>query len=165
MRVNPANGDHTAVAIDFPFDKPWAVALDAVGNAIVTDPGGFTGRSRLIRVDIGVGGSFPSIRADIPGVFTGVAVEPTGHLIVTDEGDWVDQQKLLRFLPTSGPPTVVSQGNKFRSLVAVAVEANGAILVADRPGAIFRVDPATGAQSTVSVGGSLRGFLGLAVRR
>jgi len=34
MRVNPANGDHRAVSVDFPFGLPYAVALDAAGNAI-----------------------------------------------------------------------------------------------------------------------------------
>ena len=166
MRVNPANGEHRAVSLDFRFDFPFAVALDAAGNAIVTDPNdAFSGDpNRLIRIDIGQGAK---IRADSPGfVFTGVAVEPTGNLVVTsDPTAGTGNQKLVRFHPTSGPPTVLSQADKIRAPQAVTVEANGAILVADRTGAILRVDPNTGAQSTVTTSGLLRNMHGIAVRR
>ena len=72
--VDPATGEDQEVAHGFPFVQPSAVAVDAAGNVIVTDPGDFTGLSRLIRFDIGVGGS---IRHDGEGTFSGVAVEPT----------------------------------------------------------------------------------------
>jgi streptogramin lyase len=166
MRVNPANGDHRAVSGDFRFDFPFAVALDAAGNAIVTDPNdAFSGDpNRLIRIDIGQGAK---IRADSPGfVFSGVAVEPTGNLVVTsDPGAGSGTQKLLRFHPTSGPPTVLSQGDKIRSPAVVAVEANGVILVLERPGAVLRVDPNTGKQSSFATSGLLRGATGITVRR
>ena len=160
MRVNPANGDHRAVSLDFRFDFPFAVALDSAGNAIVTDPNDvFSGDpNRLIRIDIGQGAR---IRADSPGfVFTGVAVEPTGNLVVTHDGIPTGNQKLLRFHPTSGPPTVLAQGDKMRSPAAVAVEANGVLLVLDRPGAVLRVDPNTGKQSPFAASGLLRGARG-----
>ena len=79
--VDPATGEDQEVAHGFPFVQPFAVAVDAAGNVIVTDPGDFTGLSRLIRFDIGVGAS---IRHDGEGAFSGIAVEPTGAILVTD---------------------------------------------------------------------------------
>jgi hypothetical protein len=76
---------------------------------------------------------------DPTNIFTGVAVEPTGNL--------------------------VSQGDKIRAPSGVAVEASGAILVLDLTGAVIRVDPTTGAQTTVTTGDNLRGARGLTVRR
>jgi hypothetical protein len=72
--VDPATGEDQEVAHGFPFVQPFAVAVDAAGNVIVTDPGDFTGVSRLIRFDNGVGAS---IRHDGEGAFSGIAVEPT----------------------------------------------------------------------------------------
>jgi hypothetical protein len=60
---------------------------------------------------------------------------------------------------------VVSQEGKLTTAMGVAVEANGAILVIDGANGVIRINPATGAQTTVSTGGSLRGAGGLTVRR
>jgi hypothetical protein len=153
--VDPATGEDREVFHGFPFVQSFAVAVDAAGNVIATDPGDFTGLSRLIRFDTGVGAS---IRHEGEGAFSGIAVEPTGNLVVTS--DVAERQQLLRFHPTSGPPTVVSRVPTGLT-GGVAVEASGAILVADING-VLRVDPVTGAQATVA---SVRGAVGLAVRR
>jgi hypothetical protein len=84
--------------------QPFAVAVDAHDNVIVTDPGEFLGESRLVRIDAGVGAS---IRHEGDGGFNGVAVEPTDNLIVTS--DIAGRQQLPRFHPVSEPPTVVSR--------------------------------------------------------
>jgi hypothetical protein len=52
-----------------------------------------------------------------------------------------------------------------RAPFGVAIEASGVILVVDLPGAVIRINPATGAQTTVSTGGSLPGARGVAVAR
>jgi outer membrane protein assembly factor BamB len=153
--VDPATGQDSEVFHGFPFVQPFAVAVDAAGNLIVTDPGDFTGFSRLIRSDIGVG---VSIRHEGEGAFSGIAVEPTGKLVVTS--DLTTRQQLLRFDPTTGPPTVVSRVPTGLT-GGIAVEASGAILVTDVNG-VLRVDPVTGAQTAVA---SMRGAAGLAVRR
>jgi hypothetical protein len=107
--VDPATGEDQEVAHGFPFVQPFAVAVDAAGNVIVTDPGDFTGLSRLIRFDIGVGAS---IRHDGEGAFSGIAVEPTGAILVTDVNG------VLRVDPvTGGQATVASM----RGAVGLAV--------------------------------------------
>jgi hypothetical protein len=68
--------------------------------------------------------------------------------------------------PMSDAPP--SSGGSFVSPYALALEADGDILVADLSafngnGAVFRVDPVTGARTTVSTGGSIRGPNGIAV--
>jgi hypothetical protein len=162
--VDPTNGEHRGVAPDFRFATPFAVAVDAANNIIVTDPNVFAGsENRLLRIDAGVR---VSVRDDTEGgIYTGVAVEPTGNLIVISDALATGRQEVLRFHPTSGAPTVLSRGGLIRAPAGVAIEASGAILVVDLPGAVIRVNPVTGAQTAVSTGGILPSARGMAIRR
>lgn len=167
MRVNPANGDHRDVAPGARFTEPQDVAVDASGNVVlavlkfsVSVP------SKLYYIGQGSGASILA-EGKPPGAdYVAVAVEPTGNIVVVNN----PQRQLLRYHRTYTTMTIVSEGNKIWNPWAVAVEANGAILVSDGKNGILRVDPGSGQQTSVSTGGYLagpvgRGPRGLAVRR
>jgi DNA-binding beta-propeller fold protein YncE len=164
MRVNPANGDHHAVAPGVQFFMPVGVALDAADNVIFIELDVSGENSVLHRVDHGVGHSILASGSPRGAMYSGVAIEPGGGILVTD-GQGHPAPRLLRFDPVTGAVATVSQGQKLGNPLGVAVEATGAILVADPHGGIIRIDPGTGAQTIVAEPGSLSFPSGVAVVR
>ena len=164
MRVNAANGDHHAVAAGVQFFMPVGVALDAVDNVIVVENDVSGQESVLHRVDRGVGHSILASGTPPGAMYSGVVTEPGGGILVTD-GQGHPAPRLLRFHPVTGAVGTVSQGQKFGSPLGVAVEATGAILVADPHSGIIRIDPRTGVQTIVTERGSLSFPSGVAVVR
>ena len=79
-----------------------------------------------------------------------VTINP-GDILVTDPGAVNGHGAVLRIDPTSGAQTVVSQGGLFSRPTALAIEADGKIVTANRtlPG-VVRVDPQTGGQTIVA---------------
>jgi glucose/arabinose dehydrogenase len=164
MRVSPANGDHHAVAPGVQFFMPVGVALDAADNVIVIENDISGANSVVHRVDHGVGHSILASGSPPGAMYSGVAIEPGGGILVTD-GQGHPGPRLLRFHPVTGAVDTVSHGQKFGSPLGVAVEATGAILVADPHSGIIRVDPGTGVQTIVTEPGSLSFPSGVAVVR
>ena len=164
MRVDPANGEHHAVAPDVRFFFPVGVALDAAENVIIAE-GDISGQESVLhRVDQGVGHSILASGSPPGAMYSGVAIEPGGGILVTD-GQGHPAPRLLRFHPVTGAVDTVSQGQKFGSPLGVAVEATGAILVADPHSGIIRIDPGTGVHTIVTERGSLSFPSGVAVVR
>src|SRR5207237_7678263 len=99
----------------------------------------------------------------------GIALEPDGNIVVSDlgcrshgcaPGD-PHTPAVYRINKTTGAVTTVSAGGYLDNPYAIAVEANGGILVTDATssvppltgkGGIIRINPVTGAQTIVSVG-------------
>jgi hypothetical protein len=164
MRVDPANGEHHAVAPDVRFFFPVGVALDAADNVIIAE-GDISGQQSVLhRVDQGVGHRILATGIPPGAIYSGVANEPGGGILVTN-GSGHPPPTLLRFNPATGAVSTVAQGPNFGTPLGVAVEASGAILVADPHSGIIRIDPTTGAQTIAAEGGSLSFPSGVAVVR
>lgn len=75
--------------------------------------------------------------------------------------------KIVRIDPLTGAQTIVAAGGYLTLPVAVALEADGDLLVADvsalGAGAAIRIDPSTGEQTVVSSGGSFHAIQAIAV--
>ena len=161
FRVDLSNGEHRLASPGATFFAPGFVALGAGSDVFVTeaDIAGDNSRLQLLPG----AGSRILCQGQPPGaIYGGVAVERSGTILVVNTPNH-DHQQVLRFAATGGTPAVVTQDNKLRSPMGVAVEANGHILVCDRSTGVVRVDPATGAQSVVSTGGVFTVPLGLAI--
>ena len=178
FQVDPQTGART-VLNDFGASNPSAVAVEVDGGILVTDTAAGTDPSggtsewgvlyrlspdpvtgelvRTILTDFGVGpntGRHP--RA--------VTVEADGQILVTTgiPGTVNNRALLVRVDPVTGARAIVSdfgdssQGGLGIEPRGVAVEAGGAILVIDAQGGtsalgeLFRVDPQTGARTSVS---------------
>ena len=92
-----------------------------------------------------------------------VTINP-GDILVVDPAAFGGHGAVLRVDPTSGTQTVVSQGGSFSRPTALAIEATGKIVTANRvlPG-VVRVDPQTGTQTIVASGSPIIDPFGLAL--
>jgi sugar lactone lactonase YvrE len=168
IRVDPATGAQTIVSSGGSFSDPVGVAVEADGDILVADQEAFGERGGVIRVDpvtgaqttVSSGGSFWNPQ--------GVAVEGDGDILVADPDMFPSQLGgVIRVDPVTGAQATVSSGGSFGQPEGVEVEADGDIVIADLTafsvpdhilGGVIRVDPVTGAQTTVSAGTSSAQF-------
>jgi sugar lactone lactonase YvrE len=186
IRVDPVTGVRTTVSANGSppgepgFVEPMAIALEADGDILVADRDAFPGGA-VIRVDPVTGARTTlSANASPPGepgfvAPAGLAVEANGDILVVDTyaagGGGNPGGAVLRVDPVTGARTTVSNnaspagGPSFLEPLAIALEADGGILVtnyASGNGAVLRVDPVTGARTTVSTNASPPGGPSLA---
>ncbi len=169
VRVDPITGVRTVVTLLNTRDNaPTGIAIDANGDLLVTEmgrdqPRGIgTGDPDIVRVDpvTGAQSVVVSFLADA-GMFdvvpTGIAIDANGDLLVT-----VIQPSfpgfVLRVDPVTRAVTVVSSDNfpapLFRP-TGIAIDANGDLIVLNGLGAepaILRINPVTGARTTILEG-------------
>ncbi len=159
----------------------WAVLVTAVALALIgglSRPSSVAAQTYVIDFSAGTGGQGALFRVDpTTGARTllsdfgvganpgqtpfGVAVEPGGSILVIDPTAGTGLQgALFRVDPTTGARTLLSDfgvgANPGQPPVGVAIEPGGSILVTDEDagtggqGALFRVDPTTGARALLS---------------
>lgn len=174
IRVDPTTGAQTVVSSGGLFVDPMGVTVDRNGDIIVVDQNAFGGAGGLIRVDAATGGQTIISAGGAFANPTGVALDANGDIIVADRGPgtYFGTGYIFRVNPTTGAQTLVSSGGYFLDPNTVAVDTNGDIFVADNNccggaygigGGIIRVDPATGAQTLISSGGSFLDPFGVAI--
>ena len=162
------------------FDPLDAVVTSDGSLLVIDDEAGATAKGAIIRVETaGAHVGRQTVIADntISKAAGGVAafsdprnltLLPNGNALVTnsDQGGGTPRVIRVNLQPGSrfGAQTVISAGRKLAFPYGVAVDAKGRIFVADSTafsfqGALFRVDPSTGAQATVASGfGNPRGI-------
>ncbi|MEA2219932.1 MAG: hypothetical protein QOJ35_2558 [Solirubrobacteraceae bacterium] len=163
IRLDGASGAATTVSSGGSMIQPLGIALEADGDILVSDRGADGEAGAVIRVDpltgaqstLSSGGSFvdPS----------GVAVDADGQILLADPDALGGAGAVIRVDPVTGAQTTVSSGGSLVDPTGIAVDADGHILVVDRSaftapdafvaGAVIRIDPLTGAQTTLSSGG------------
>jgi hypothetical protein len=170
IRVDPVTGVRTTVTQNGApaggpsFDAPFGITTEANGNIVVAD----ASLAALVRVDPATGARTVLSNNTTPtGSPTfddpyGVARAPNGDLVVGDGFAFNGTAGLIRTDPLTGARTAITQngapagGPSLVSPTGVALASNGDILVADTAsfadssGGIIRVDPVTGARSTLS---------------
>jgi large repetitive protein len=156
-----------AVAALTLLPSEWAAA--APGDILVVDPGP-PGGARVVRVDPDDGTrtlvSANNAPAGGPSLVqpAGIAVDPDGDIVVVDSYAFTGGG-VIRVDPVSGARTAVSAngmptgGPDFFSPTALAIEADGDIVASDGnasaggTGLVIRIDPDSGARTTVSANG------------
>ncbi len=176
IRVDPVTGARTTLSENLAplggpsFEDPSGIALDGNGDLLITDRSAFGGSSGgVMRVDRETGVRTAVSHNDAPAGGpsfvepVGIALAPNGDIYVTDEDAFADNSGgVIRVDPVTGARTVVSAngapagGPSFVEPVGVLLGPDGDLLVveedgfADASGGVIRVDPTTGARTTVS---------------
>ena len=199
LRVNPATGGLEEVSRNSSsqgtlFRHPYDVAVaPGAGSLYVVDMGEFAegptpaADGRIIRVDPASGAqAVVSAGGELVDP-AGIAVAPDGTLFVVENvgvGPARDPA-VVRIDPATGAQSVVTRGGNLCYPFGITLEPNGVLVVTDfgdlivggQPqidcpqnfGAVYRVNPGTGAQSVLSFnqvpspGNLLRGVFGAAV--
>jgi sugar lactone lactonase YvrE len=91
-----------------------------------------------------------------------VVINP-GDILVVDANSFNGNGGIFKVDPATGAQTLIATGGFLQEPVAIAIEADGRILVTDRTGLVIRVNPATGEQSVVSQHGLFVDPFGLAL--
>lgn len=178
IRVNPSTGSRTTVSSNTSpaggpaFVTPSGLAIEPDGDVLVADRNAFGGGGGVIRVDP-VSGARTTVSATSTPAGGPAFVEPAGltlagngDILVADEDAFGGTGGIIRVHPVTGARTALSAngapagGPSFEEPVGIAVTAGGALLVtdedafADAHGGVIRVDPLTGARTTVSANGA-----------
>jgi uncharacterized repeat protein (TIGR01451 family) len=138
----------------------WAQVTINPGDILAVDPGSVGGSGAVIRIDPATG---VQTVVSSRGLFqepSGIAIEADGNILVSDRISGI-----IRVNPQTGTQTLVHAGPPIIDTFGIALEADGSIVVADtgcrshscftggpRGQAIYRVNPSTGAVTTVSSG-------------
>lgn len=164
IRVDPVTGTQTTVSSNGFFVEPSGIAIAANGDILVTDAHAVDGGGAVIRIDpatgaqtiVSSGGNF--VDPD------GIAIAANGDIFVVDVNSFGGPGGVIRVDPATGAQTVISSGGFFLSPHGIAIAANGDLLVAEGdfpggsggsgPGGVIRIDPVTGNQTPVSLGGT-----------
>lgn len=172
IRVDPVSGARTTVTENATppgapaFDAPWGIIEVANGDILIADAGAFGGGGGVIRVNPATGArttlSANGIPAGGPNFSDPIqlALAANGDVLVTDSG-LRDGGRVIRVDPATGARTTVSENTSppgdpaFASPIGITIASNGDILVSGFTnggpgGGITRVNPQTGARTTVS---------------
>ena len=162
IRIDPVTGVATVVSAGGLLVQPNELDVAPDGGIIVADQASIgkiieinpaSGAQRLIGT--GTDGSLSTGLLTAP---YGIALEPTGSLLVTNRN--TVSPGLVRMDRATGSYTILAAGEPpFETPYGVAVDRNGGIVVADTyvtpvspealPGAVIRVDPASGETTTL----------------
>jgi streptogramin lyase len=151
VEVNPANGAQSVLASGGSILDPNDIAIEASGMLVVADFSGPSGLGGILRINPATGAQ--SVLLNGGGPFD-LAVESSGQIVYTTFNFF--NSLLVRFNPVTHVSATLNQD--VGGAGGVAVEASGNILVSDGGSAsdnaahVFRVDPVSGARSTLTTG-------------
>jgi hypothetical protein len=176
IKVDPGTGTQTLVTSG--LIQAFAVNSTGVGY-IALDDTSTVPNFHVYSVDLTNG---QKVRVANGGFYDprGLAADAAGNLIITESGSKT-AASVQKIYASFGAVALVSSGGQFMTPWGVTVEGSGMIIMADNqnllschpfppapntcPGALFRVDPASGTQVTVSEKGLFENVAGVDIYR
>ena len=157
IAVDPTTGMQSVLSSGGNFVDPTGIAVAKDGNIYVSDLGPVGGTGAVIRVNPVSGAQTVVSSGGQINRPNDITIDTDGSLLVADTGDYVGiPAKLFRVDSSTGAQTLISSAGAFISPTGVVVNQAGDILVIDKDafppnfrGGIFRVDRATGIQTTL----------------
>ncbi|MFB8077514.1 hypothetical protein [Streptomyces sp. NPDC056013] len=174
FRVDPATGEPHTLSVAGDLQGASGIALEADGGVLVSKDRFFPGTGALLRLSASTGTQTEVTSGGRFATPADVAVEVDGRILVADAFSG-GSGAVLRVDPATGEQTVLSPGDGEGDTpprpVKLCTAPDGTILVVeqgmvggeDLSSRVVRVDPVTGARTTVTSGGELRSPIGLAV--
>lgn len=170
LRIDPETGEQSIVSEGGLFTRPEGFAIDANGDLFVADLGfedDYESQpERIIRVDVETGEQTLITEGGQLLQPVDVVIDPSGDLLVADRdapSRFTPSGAIVRVDPETGAQSLVpiAAGGSLLEPVALTFAANGMLLVLDSFGSasasVLVVDPETGEQFPLSVGGLLGG--------
>ena len=169
LRVDPETGEQSVVSAGGLFGNPQGFAIDANGDLYVADLGfedDYESQpERIIHVDVETGEQTLISEGGRLLTPVDVAIAPDGDLLVADRdapSRFTPSGAIVRVDRETGAQSIVpiAAGGQVLEPVALAYATNGMLLVLDSYGSaasVLVVDPETGEQFPLSVGGLLSG--------
>ena len=170
--IDSATGARTVLTSGGLLQSPTGIAIEAGGNLVVSD----ASAAAVIRVNATTGAqSLVSSSSDF-NTPSGIAVQADGRIVVTDQntggllGLLFTAGAVTRVNQATGSTTMLTNDGRFGEPTALAVAANGDLLVADpegpaAAGSIIRVNGTTFGQTNGAQGGSFTDPWGIAIER
>jgi streptogramin lyase len=142
LRVDPSNGTVTVLVPS--LTRPYAIAHAPSGTIYVTSS------NLLERLDAT---GAPTTVAQAQGDIGPIAVAPNGDVY------YATATQVFRLTGGAGTPVDIEPGTQFSAPHGLAIAADGAVLVSDAGNdRVSRIDPATGAVSTLAQIGTPHGL-------
>lgn len=169
-RCDPVEGERELIAEGGFLAKPRDVVVEPGGTLLIVDETAFDGEGAILRIDRS-GMQEVVSRGQFFERPVALAIEADGKLVVSDQGDpETGTAKVIRVdpeQPEHDNQEIVASGEPMLSPHGLTIAADGAIVVADTNafgvpnynvpsiagGAVFRIDPDTGAVEVISRGG------------
>lgn len=153
VRFDPAAGALHVVSSGGLLADVDGIGLAPDGAIYAADHGTAAGEPpSIVRIDAETGAQQRVSRGGLLVRPVDVAVEPSGALLVLDGGTG-SGAKLVRVAPGDGSQTaLVAPGPLGPAAGGVAIDADGSIVVLAALGALYRVEPATGAVTPAAAG-------------
>ena len=162
IRVDPVSGAQAPVSSGDLMFNPVAIAREADGHILLSNPGITV--TNILRIDPATGAQTVAATGGFVTYPFGLAVEADGDILIADPS----ARAIIRVDPVTAAQSIVSADPAFVP-VAIAVEANGQIVVAalDLSGVstLVRVDPVSGARTTLTATAPYADPFGIAVDR
>ena len=162
----------TEVATEYAADvirNATRVAIDPDGNYLFT---GFESESHAIDTNLRVDGLYrvnpltgiTELLQGLPYLVSArlgpIAVDKDGKFVVTDKVTVSDIPAIIALDRRTGGPELIASGGMLQDPVALAVDADGDILVADNGNSsVIRIDRLTGSQTLIASGGNITGIV------
>jgi streptogramin lyase len=154
VRVHP-DGSQSYLSVGGMLSDPKGLAYDAAGRIFVADNSAFNptnATDRVLRVDPATGAQQSVSNGQFFADPSGITITRLGEIYVTDLS--FEQGGVYRVDAATGVQTRVAwrlaPGSLVNNAVGIAGTLDGSLIVADSfPGALIRLDPATGAQTLV----------------
>jgi sugar lactone lactonase YvrE len=147
FRVDPATGATSVAVSGGKFERPWGVVTTRSTRAFVTDPGAPGAAGGVFRVNPNSGAK-TQLKVGSLVDPTWLALDRDGSLLFSDTGS------IDRVYPDSGDFAPFVSGAPLVHPSGVAVDASGAIFVADGnpPATLYRLDRRTAAATPIAFG-------------
>ncbi len=156
---DPVTGRDRVVSAGVNLVRPEAMVFDNTGQIFVADTADGIGLPRIWRIDPASGRQTLLTNGGLLRWPIGMTFAPWGKLYIADLFGAGSGTGLIEIDPVSGFQRRVAPNADFTQPSSVAVDLNGQLIVGDlegvNDGAIYRIDPLTGAQSTIARGNFL----------
>ncbi len=148
--IKPGTGAQTISGFQIRHND--GMAFDNEGNILNIYDGAITTHDLITKEQSTL---FPN---GILSSITGLTVASDGQIFAHD------QTSVSRIDPITGQQTILSSGSRFSEILAIAMDANGNVIIGDRGNStLFAVNPDTGTTDEISSGGSIERIAGIAL--